>query len=376
MHRNRVREIHLYGIRGSQMQRLASAMQGKFPALLHLSLTCSYFGRPSGLPDGFLDGSAPLLQSLKLKFFRFPALPNFLLSATHLVHLSFEEDRDSGYISHEEILNCLAVLSQLKYLSLGIQISSWESRHAPPPTSIVLPVLTHFGFVGYIGYLEVLVAKIDAPLLDSIWTNIKFNSTFDFPQLARFMRRSTCFQPPNEVHVDFHHPGMLTYFHHSGMLVDFHRSVMHVRSFPPRQGFGEEFRLKISCESYWDRSPLVKGFASLLPSIHMVDHLYIYPPKHSSPSYDGYMKLFHVLTGVKNLYISSGLAKSIASDLNDLVGESVADVLPALDSIHLEDFEPSGYDQQLFGQFTAARQLSGRPVTISTWDKTEDQFEF
>ena len=174
VHRSRVREIHLRSIRGSQMQRLASAMRGKFPALLHLSLTCDCFSLASGLPDGFLDGSAPLLQSLRLQYFRFPALPNFLLSATNLVHLTFEEFRDTGHISPEEILNCLAVLSKLKSLTLGIQIFSLESRHAPPPTPVVLPVLTHFEFIGYIGYLEVLVARIDAPLLDSIWTHLNF----------------------------------------------------------------------------------------------------------------------------------------------------------------------------------------------------------
>ena len=173
------------------------------------------------------------------------------------------------------------------------------------------------------------------------------------------MGRSTSFQPPNELHVDFRHSGM------------------HVRSFPPRRDFGEGFRLKISCAHYWDSSPLVQGFASLFPSIHMVDHLYIYYPKqHSSPGYDGYMNFFRLLTGVKNLYISSGLAESIAFDLKDLVGERVADVLPALDCILLEDLEPSGYVQKRIGQFAAARQLLGRPVTVSTWDKTEDHFEF
>ena len=362
VNRNRVCEIHLRGIRGSQMHRLASAMRGQFPALIHLSLTCDYFDQPSSLPDGFLDGSAPLLQSLKLRDFGFSALPNFLLSASHLVRLTFEENRNNECIPPEKILNCLTVLSKLKSLTLKIDYfpsPDWENQHAPPPTFIVLPVLTHFEFDGYIGYLEALVARIDAPLLDSIRTTSNVQSTSDFSQLARFMRRSTCFQPPNEIHVDFRHIGM------------------QVRSFPPRRDFGEGFRLKISCSHYWDSSPLVQGFASLLPSIHMVDELYIYSPsQHSSPGYDGYMKFFYLLTSVKNLYISSELAESIAFELTDYVGERVSDVLPALECILLEDLQPSGFVHERIGQFAAARQLLGRPAPISTWNKTGDHFEF
>ena len=356
-HRNLVRKIDLRGILSSQMQRLASAMRGQFPTLIHLSLSCHPYNLPLSLPYGLLDGSAPLLQSLKLKDFGFLALPNFLLSATHLVHLTLEENRNYGYIQPEEILNCLVVLSKLKYLTLRTQSfpsPDWESR-----ASIVLPTLTHFEFDGYIGYLEVLVAQIDAPFLDSILTNLNFQPTSDFPQLAWFMRRSTWFQPPNEVHVDFRQTGM------------------HVKSFPPRRDFGEGFRLKISCAHYWDRSPFVPEFSLLFPSIHMVDHLYIYyPSQHSSPSFDGYMEFFQLLTSVKNLYISSMLAESIAFDLTDLVGERVLDVLPVLECILLENIQLSEYVRERIGRFAAARQLLGRPVTISTWNKTGDHFEF
>ena len=351
------------------MQRLALAMRGQFPALIHLSLTCDHLNLSWSFPDGFLDGSAPLLQSLELQYFGFPALPNFLLSATHLVHLTFKQHCNYRHIPPEEIVNCLAVLSKLK--SLTLQIDSFpspgrESRHAPPPTSVILPVLTHFEFDGYLGYLEILVARIDAPLLDSIRIGLFSHPTYDFPQLARFMRRSTSFQPPNELHV---------YFRQSGM---------HVRSFPPRRDFGEGFRLNLSCSYYWDCSPLVQGFASLLPSIHMVDHLYIYSPsQHLSPAYRGYVDFFHLLTGVKNLYISSGLAERIALELIDLVRRRVEDVLPALECILLEDLQLSGYFQEQIdyiqeriGQFVASPQLLGRPVAISPWNKTGDHFEF
>ena len=58
MHRNRVREIHLCNIRSSQTEGLASTMRGRFPALIHFTLTCDFEEYPS-LRDGILDGIAP-----------------------------------------------------------------------------------------------------------------------------------------------------------------------------------------------------------------------------------------------------------------------------------------------------------------------------
>ena len=68
VHPSRVREIRLSHLIRSILQRLASAtlMQEQFPALTHLMLHF-YDVHPSPiLPDGFLGGSAPLLQSLGL----------------------------------------------------------------------------------------------------------------------------------------------------------------------------------------------------------------------------------------------------------------------------------------------------------------------
>ena len=89
VHHSRVCEINLLRLNRSQFPRLASAMQQQFPMLAHLMLgyldaSCP----PAALPDGFLGGSAPALQSLRLHSVPFPALPKILLSATHLVNLS------------------------------------------------------------------------------------------------------------------------------------------------------------------------------------------------------------------------------------------------------------------------------------------------
>jgi hypothetical protein len=214
VHQNRVCEIDLLYLTSSQVQRLASAMQDQFPALTHLTFGFSDdYGRPApALPDGFLGGSAPHLQSFGLHSISFPALPNLLLSATDLVHLTLRDIPHSGYISPDTIVTCLAVMANLK--SLIIEFESprspppWERRHPSPPTRIALSALTRFEFQGVSEYLEDLVAQIDSPLLDTIQITFFHQLLFDLPQLAQFMRRTTKFQTLNEAHMDFDYHGV------------------------------------------------------------------------------------------------------------------------------------------------------------------------
>ena len=71
---------------------------------------------------------------------------------------------------------------------------------------------------------------------------------------------------------------------------------------------------------------------------------------------------------VKNLYVSWNCSECIAFALRDLVGESATEVLPALESLYLEDLRPSGLVKEAIGPFVAARQLLGHPVAVSHWE--------
>jgi hypothetical protein len=189
VHNNHICEIYLSHLTRSQLQQLASAMQVPFPALTHLMLSFVSDGHPApDLPDGFLGGSAPRLQSLELYSFGFPALPKLLLSATNLVRLTLSYTPYSGYVSPEAIVTSLAVLANLKSLLIEFQAAPFhpdpESRRLPPPTRIVLPALTRFEFQGISEYVEDLVVRIDAPLLDSIDIAIFHQLPFDISQLA------------------------------------------------------------------------------------------------------------------------------------------------------------------------------------------------
>ena len=355
VHRNRVCEIYLIKTT-TRLQRLASAMQGQFPALTHFKL--DYFSRDDTsptptLPDDFLVGTAPCLQFLELQSIAFPALPKFLLSVTDLVYLSLWRIPHSGYISPEAIVTGLAVLTNLEYLNIEFKSPLsrpyQESRHSPPPTRTVLPALTSFRFKGVSEYLDGLMARIDAPLLDSIRITFVHQRIFDSPQLTQFMRRTARFQTLNEAHV---------YFDSTSILVQ-------------SSYFVEESWLIIIYQDYsWEPSFLAHVMTSIFPSFYKVEHLYIHRPRYLLSQWLNDIEnlpwpdIFHPFTTVKSLYVCKEFAQCITLAL----GERRMGALPTLGCLFLEEeFPPSEPVQEAIGTLVAARQLLGHPLAVSPW---------
>jgi hypothetical protein len=336
-------------------------MQKPFPALIYLTLETFPDSPPApALPDGFLGGSAPCLRFLELNRIPFPALPNLLLSATDLVSLTLQDIPHSGYISPEVIATHLAMLAKLE--SLSIQFESPLSRpdsasgRLPLPTRTVLPALTRFEFYGVSDYLEDLVARIDAPLLYSISITFCHLLISDIPQLAQFIRRTTRIQILNEAHVDFDYYGLV------------------VRSLPLPRISDEKSGLIITCaDDGWQFSSLVPVFMSFFPSIFMVEHLYIHATANvlSQDALEDMQLLENfpafalAFASVKNLYLRMAFAEFFAPILQEHVLGTATDVLPALESLCLEEVEPSEPLREALGQFVATRRLLGHPVAIS-----------
>ena len=365
VHRSRVREIDLYlpVFRRSPMERLISAMREPFPALIRLRLKFpSYVYMPTVLPDGFLGGSAPHLRSLELHSIVFTALPKFLLSATDLVDLTLRDIPEPGYISSETLLTCLAVLTNLKSLTIEFQPPPEpEVQHPLSPTRTILPALTYFELFCISEYLEYLMAHIDAPLLDTLRIALSYEDIFDIcdiSQLCQFMRRTARFQALKEAHVDFDYEGIL------------------VTSYPPTQTVDEEPGFRISGRFLiWGPSIMAEALTPLFPPIHIVEDLYIYGNENLLSEWEDpienveWLQIFRSFTAVKNLYLRKEIARCIALPLQGL-GVRVADVLPALECLFLEDLEMLGPAEEAIGQFVTARRLSGRPVALSSWNKT------
>jgi hypothetical protein len=197
--------------------------------------------------------------------------------------------------------------------------------------------------------LEDLVARIDAPLLDTFEIVFFHQLIFDTPQLAQFLARTPNTQPPVEARIVF--------------------SDRCVVVTSPRN-----FSLRISCsQSDWQLSCLTQVCNSSFPEafIPAVEHLYIYEHNFSPRWQDDiedsqWLEVLHLFTAVKYLYLSREFTSRMAPALQELAEE----VLPSLQNLFLEDLRPSGGPVQgAIGKFVVARQLA-----VSYWDREQHEW--
>ena len=361
-HNNRVCKIDL-SIPSSLLGTVFAAMQKAFVALEDLWLKARHGDYMAPVvSDSFLGGSAPHLRLRHLSLtripFPFPVLRKLPLVAPNLVILTLRDNPHSGYSSPEAMATCLSALSRLEQLDIGFRSPRsrppQEGRH-PPYTCSVLPALTELKFIGVSEYLEDLVTRINAPLLNQLHITFFHQLIFDTPQLAQFISRTPKLKAYNGARVIF-----------SGS-----RATI---TLPRRGNLG--LRLGISCrQSDWQLLSMAQVCTSSFPQalIAMLEHLSILEDISLRPLWkddlesDQWLEFFHPFITVKNLYLSRAFVPRIVPTLQELVGERVTEVLPNLQSIFLQDGQGLGFDPEARRQFIAARQHSSHPIAISHW---------
>ncbi|KAI9511970.1 hypothetical protein F5148DRAFT_1146440 [Russula earlei] len=303
-HRDRVCGIKLWGVQNSLWQGFTAMMQEPFPAL-----TCLILGSGDG-------ESAPALPDL----FHSPRL-----------------GPDSA------------------------------SRRPPRLPLTILPALTEFWFHGVSEFLEDIVARIDAPLLQDTRITFFNQLIFDTPQLLQFLGRTKKLKALN--HVD---------------LILYDRSVKLTLHRKISTAVFANLRLEVPCrEADWQISLVSQVCSSSLPFLAILESLDIREGRFSQPlwEYDiektQWLELLHPFTAVKDLYLSGEPGRRVMRAVNDLPGGLVTDVLPALQNIFIQEVRSSRHMQleEIIGTFVAARRLSGFPVVGkdgSVWGGVSD----
>ena len=359
---DRISGVAVSNILSSDFEELLAAMQKPFPALKLLEMSTGSITVPT-IPASFLGGSAPCLQSLYLNGFPFPRLPNFLFSAPHLVHLSLLRIPDSGYFSPEALAAGLSTLTRLECFIMTSEspqfCSGLNSRHLPLQTRSLLPVLTELQFRGVDKYLEDLVARIDAPLLNELEIAFIHQQMPATSQLTQFIYRTPKLKAQGEARVTFS------------------RWDVSVK-FP--QKFDGNIHLGILCtltDEQLSALPLVCGSSAGRALVPTVERLYVLPHRDSPLLWRDNIEngrrlnLLCPFFAVKSLYISREFMPWIAPALQELVGERATEVLPALQNLYLETLASIPV-QEAIGQFVAARQLSGHPIAVFYWEYERD----
>ena len=94
---------------------------------------------------------------------------------------------------------------------------------------------------------------------------------------------------------------------------------------------------------------------------------YLLPESQDDMEDTQWLELLRPFTSVKDLDLSEASVPFIAPALQELSGERVTEVLPALQNLFTGPM-PSGPVKEAIGKFIAARQLSGCPVTVHHLD--------
>ena len=357
---DRVVEIRLDIHEGPALTKVFAAMHVPFPELTSLRIWSWSATMGTVLPDSLLGGSTPRLRSLDLHRIPLPVFPKPLLSATHLINLHLTDIPHSAYISPEAMVTALSALNSLERLSLRFQSPQSrpdrESRRPPLPTRFVIPVLTFLNFKGDNGYIDDLVACIDAPRLNNL--NITFFNqiVFDTRQFMQFISRTPGLKALEKARVTF-----------GDNISEGTASV----SLSSRTSGNGKLEVNVRCnELDWQVSSMEQVCSSCLPPLSTLEDLYIVGGSQQSDRQDNiedalWLELLHPFTTVKNLYLSAGFAPHIVHALQELVGGRAAEVLPTLQNIFLERPRSWGPVLEGIGKFLAARQGS---IAVSMWE--------
>jgi hypothetical protein len=368
-HSDRISQMHLHchGARQSDCEKLWAAMQAPFPELASLIMD-----REAGrwlsqstavVPDSFLGGSAPRLRYFQLDSIPFPGLPRLLLSATHLVKLRLFTIPHSGYVSPEAMATCLSMLTSLETLQLQFEsprsCPEQESRRSRPPTRSILPSLTFFSFKGVNEYLEELVARIDAPQLYRLSTTFFNDVDFKPAELNQFISRTPTLGAYDEARLIFLQLEVLVRLRQS-----------HSKRSDPTSRMVEVTILGQAPDRLL--STLAQICTLSLRPLLTMENLYIdgistSPLLSEDIENTKWLNLLLPFIAAKNLYLSRLFSPRIAPALQELTGARATEVLPALQNVFLEGFQPSEPVQKSIARFISAREPANHPVAISVW---------
>jgi hypothetical protein len=366
-HRDRVCEISLGFPSLSLFHMCSTMMQESFLALTRLNLR-SGIDMAMALSDSFLGGSAPSLRSLILSHISFPALAKLLLSTNDLVDLRLVKIPHSGYISPETMVTCLSDLASLKIFHLHFDSPRPRPHQSHQRSSslvrVDLPALTDFYFRGFNEYIEDFVARINAPLLINIRVWFFNQLLFDLSQLAQFIDRGQIFKVQR----------------HAAVVFDTDLAWVRFFRSQTRDYTAPMFCIS-SARSEWQLSSMAEVCSSFsshlrLSSLERLDILAFTEPEnwHDDMETIQWLELLLPFTAIRDLYLCKNLVLRLPQALQELTKECPREVLPALQSIFVEEHRPLRTMDEAIGPFIAARQLSGHPVAIHRWQPDWEEY--
>jgi hypothetical protein len=341
------------------LEQLIETIDELFPrldALSLLSTTKSEGDSKLVLPRTFM---APNLRHLALHSVSLPTGLPILTFAFSLVTLKLTDIQAPGYFTPEQLVTQLQHIPHLQELSIGFSIplppfSAEGELMRAPITLTTLPALRRLAFRGVIAYLESLVARIRAPLLERFNVRLFYELTFTLPHLSEFIRKTE----------GFRHPVANVIFNEEAVAF----------VIGPRDQFNDgTFSLHISYKPFdWQVDSVAQVCSALAPVLTVVEELTLECDEQSlskdwQNEVDGIEDWHGILWpfgGVKKLHIGHPLALEFSRALeSDNAAGLMAVLLPELQELraHVRARKAGN----AFATFIDARRVAGRHVHLS-----------
>ncbi|KAI9450236.1 hypothetical protein BJY52DRAFT_199217 [Lactarius psammicola] len=336
-------------VTGSLLEKL-SAITEPFLELEALDLL-SRDNTQLTLPSTFRWGAR--LRTLHSTKIAVPALPQLLSPSTGLVDLQLHEIPSVGYFSPEAFANALSVMIHLRSLSLHFLSlpprRNYLSLPPPPGERVVLPALTSLKYRGTSKYLDVFVARIDAPRLIDIDITFFSQPTMDTSQLGRFVERIEMRTSLSQADVETSGHAISIFF--------------------TNPSTSTPLRLQISCKTLdWQLSSMAQVCDQFSPFLFRVKKLGIDTTQSSSGQDDvdgeGWLELIRAFGGATDFSVAGELTTDILCALRPVDGGHTT-VLPDLRDLQVEEpMAMHGPSWDAVQSFITSRTLSGRSVQV------------
>jgi hypothetical protein len=368
-HHDRVCDIKVWNISCLLWEKALPLLQKPFPILTDLNLRYTFGMEYYVVPDLFLGGSATRLRNLRLEGIPFPGLPKLLFSATHLVHIELYDIPDSGFVAPEAMVTCISTLTRLESLTLWFESPrphpEWERRRTSSPTCALrlLPSLTCFSFKGVSEYLEDIVDSIDAPQLKRLRIKFFHQPVFDTPRLSQFISRVPKLKTCNEARMRFDSRSA------SVKVLSLSKKTTNASLLLEECYYRQFAEFQLSPMVQFCNSSFPQALFPTVEDLIIVGSVFFVPPEEDGIDPSLWRELLQPFTAVKDLYLHPKIASRIALALQDLAGGSVLELFPVMQNIFLKELWPSGLVPEGIEQFVAARQLAGRPISVSCWER-------
>jgi hypothetical protein len=349
-HRDRLRRIRFW-VPTPSLRKFIAAMNEQFPILERLYIVSKTEGPTAPVFPGTFQ--APNLRRIGLwKASISTGSPLFTTTASLVTLILANVKTPQSHLTPSYLLTGLSLMHQLEVLVIDFHYHDVDAQlsHIPNMIKVTLPNLRRFWFGGKSTYLEVLVARINTPVLNNLQVRFHNQVTFPIPHLSQLIRI-----PGNlsfrAVWLDFLSRGFTLGTIHQGKLTT------------------PAFTLWVFCEHLdLQVSSAVQILSALHPVFSVVEQLTLRHERHNRSSErhnvvdrTQWRELLRPFNNVKTLYVQNELVGKISCSLRSGVGQPPVGLLPNLKEL---GYSGGTYAQDAFAPFVDGRQGADHSVNL------------